>query len=355
LEAPPYLVSKSGGYMTKRTRYFMFGSVGFMALALTAGVAAYYGGVRGFAQPAGPGELAYVPSDAAVVAFANVKDLMGSQFRQQLKGLEPAEQQKGRDELRNTLGIDVENDIEYVVACMLASPTADANQKMGYILANGTFDRPRIEAFIREKGGVEQSYRGKNMFVHEAMVPEAGAEMTNSHAEMGVTFISDRIVAMGNTAALKKVIDLQFGGATVLTNSEVMTMIEGVERGNNAWVVGRFDVLSKQAHLPNGVASQLPQVTWFSAAGHVNGGLNGMVSLQARDAESAKNLQQVAAGFLALANMQASTRPELQLLTKSIQLNADAGNNTVSVSFTLPAAAIDALKNAAASAHQQPK
>jgi hypothetical protein len=339
--------------MTKRTRYFVMGSVGFMAMALSAGLAAYYGGVRGFAQP-GPSELAFVPSDAAVVAFANVRDLMGSQLRQQLKGLEPAEQEKGRDELRNTLGIDVERDLDYVVACMLATPAGEGtDQKSGYILAHGVFDRPRIEAFIHEKGGLEQVYRDKKMFVHAAPVPVDG---TKASAEMGVTFISDNVVAMGTTAALRKVIDLQFGGATVLSNREVMTMIDGVERGNNAWVVGRFDVLSKQAHLPNAMASQLPQVTWFSAAGHVNGGLNGTVSLQARDAEAAKNLQQVAAGFLALANMQASSRPELQMLTRSIALNSDPGTNTVTMSFAVPAAAIEALKNAAASAHPpQPK
>ena len=126
LEPPPYIVSNGGDRMTKRTRYFVMGSVGFMAVALTVGLAAYYGGIRGFAEPAGPDELNYVAADAAVVAYANVKDLMGSQFRQQIKALEPAEQEQGQAELRNTLGIDIERDIDYVVACMLASPTTTA-------------------------------------------------------------------------------------------------------------------------------------------------------------------------------------------------------------------------------------
>jgi hypothetical protein len=341
--------------MTKRTRYFVMGSVGFMALALTVGVAAYYGGIRGLAKAGGPDELRYVPEDAAVVAFANVHDLMGSQLRQQLKGLNPAEQDKGRDELRNTLGIDIENDIDYVVACMLATPTTDTEQKSGYILARGTFNRPRIEAFIREKGGVEQTYLDKQIFVHTAPVDATATTTTQPHPEVGVTFVSENVVALGTTAALKKVIDMQHGtGRTVQANSEVMAMIEGLAPGNNAWVVGRFDVLSKQAHLPAGMASQIPQVTWFSAGGHVNGGVNGKVSLQARDEAAAKNLQQVALGFLALANMQASTRPELQILVKSINVTGEA-NNTVSVSFQLPAETIAALKAAAAAHIQQPK
>jgi len=165
------------------------------------------------------------------------------------------------------------------------------------------------------------------------------------HTEMGVTFIRHDIVALGSTAALKKVIDIQFTpGSTVLTNAEVMNMIGTVQPGNNAWVVGRFDVLSKQANLPVDVANRLPQVTWFSAGGHVNGGVNGTVSLTARDKAAAENLQTVAAGFIALANMQTGSRPELQAMMKNITLTNES--NTVSLTFSLPSTVIDALKTA---------
>jgi hypothetical protein len=329
--------------MTKRTRYFMMGSVGFMVVTLVVGLAAYYGGVPGFAEPAGPGELAFVPNDAAVVAYADVKGLMGSEFRQQMKALEPAEGQQGRDEIKSAVGIDIEQDIDYVVACVLAAPAAGADAPSGYILAHGRFDQPRIEAFIREKGGVEQDYRGKMMFVHPIEAPVDGTTQAHPQTEMGATFINSEVVALGSTAALKKVIDIQFAQAsTVLTNTEVMKMIGTVEPGNNAWVVGRFDVLSKQAHLPAEVAGKMPQVTWFSAGGHVNGGVNGTVSLRARDEEAAKNLQAVAGGFLALANMQAASRPELQAIMKNISLSNDG--NSVSLTFSLPISVIESLK-----------
>jgi len=340
--------------MTKRTRYFMIGSVGFLTLGLTVGLAAYYGGIRGFAEPAGPEELNYVPSDAAVVAFANVRQLMDSQFRQQVKGLESADHQKGQEELKNEIGIDIERDIDYVVACMLASQTATSTDaRSGYVLARGNFDRPRIEAFIRDKGGVEQEYRGRKMFVH---AEAAATATTGASHEMALTFIdSKKVVAFGTPAALHRVIDLQFADAqTVRANPEVMKLIGSVEPGNNAWVVGRFDVLSKQAHIPNEVTSQLPQVTWFSAGGHVNGGLNAVVAVQARDEEAAKNLQQVVAGFIALARMQASAKPELNAIAQSITLSNDTSNNTVAVTFTLPLAALDALK-AAKTMLQEPK
>jgi len=337
--------------MTKRTKYFLMGSIGFLAVTLAVGLTAYYGGVPGFAEPAGPDELTFVPNDAAVVAYADVQGLMSSQFRQQMKAMEPAEGQEGRNEIKDAVGIDIETDIDYVVACMLAPP-AEGTEPNGYILARGRFDQARIEAFIRAKGGVEQDYRGKKMFVHTPPEVTTEGAPVPAHTEMGVTFISPGVVALGSTAALKKVVDIQFAQAsTVLTNTEVMKMIGTVEPGNNAWVVGRFDGLSRHAHLPTDVASRLPQLTWFSAGGHVNGGVNGTVSLTARDEEAAKNLQAVVAGFIALANMQAASRPELQALMKNIALSND--NNTVSLSFSLPTAVIEALRTAATGIAQQ--
>jgi hypothetical protein len=335
--------------MTKRTRYFVMGSVGFMVLALTAGLAAYYGGIRGFAEQAGPDELNYVAADAAVVGYANVRDLMGSEFRQQMKALQPAEQEQGQAELRDTLGINIETDIDYVVACLLATPTADGGKTNdGYVVARGRFDQTRIEAFIREKGGIEQEYQGKKIFVH---MPEGKPD---AKPEGGITFLDTGVVALGSINGLKKVIDIQGGVLGVRSNGEVMKLIEGVSSGN-AWVVGRFDVLSKQANLPEQVQSQMPQLTWFSAMGHVNGGLAGTVTVEARDEEAAKNLRAVVGGFIGLAKMQATSKPELNALVQTITLNGDNTGKTVSVSFTLPSSAIEALKDASGMMHKEPK
>ncbi len=333
--------------MTKRTRYFILGSVGVLVLGLTVGLAAYFGGIRGLAGQSGPDELAYVPDNAAVVAYANVRDLMASQFRRDIQGLEPASRRQGQDELRNTLGIDVEKDIDYVVACMLA-PAAGAadHERSGYVLAHGTFDQPKIEAFIREKGGVEQAYKGRRLFVHA--VGDDEIPVKNAAGELAVTFVVPGIVALGNPEALHEVIDMATGsGRSVRANREMMKMITGVDSGN-AWVVGRFDALSREAHLPSDVQKQLPQLTWFSATGHINGGVSGAVNVQARDQEAANNLQQVVGGLIALAKLQAGSRPEVDAMLQSITLSGDESTHTVSVSFTVPPAVLEALKAAGA-------
>jgi hypothetical protein len=102
--------------MTSKTRYFMGGSAAILVAGLGTGLVAYYGG--GFpslsASRSGPSELSYVPADAAVVAYANVREVMDSQLRQRLKIVMPQEQ--GQQEFQRETGIDIEKDIDYVVA-----------------------------------------------------------------------------------------------------------------------------------------------------------------------------------------------------------------------------------------------
>ena len=89
--------------MTSKTRYFMGGSAAILVAGLGTGLVAYYGG--GFpslsASRSGPTELSYVPADAAVVAFANVREVMDSDLRKRLKSVLPQEQGQKEFQARN--------------------------------------------------------------------------------------------------------------------------------------------------------------------------------------------------------------------------------------------------------------
>jgi hypothetical protein len=119
----------------------------------------------------------------------------------------------------------------------------------------------------------------------------------------------------------------------------MMELVSDIERTNNAWAVGRLDVLTSQTHLPAQVASQVGAIRWFAAAGHINGGVSGTFRAETRDEQSAENLRDVVRGILALGRLQAQNDPKLSALSQSLQLTGTG--TTVAVSFTVPSELLD--------------
>src|SRR5438552_1538384 len=104
--------------MTAKTRYFVVSSLLVMFVGVGTGLVAYYRGVPvPFGAKAGPEELQYVPRDAAIVAYANVREIMASDVRQRVRRLESG-QENGQRELQEQTGIDIETDIDHVVAAL---------------------------------------------------------------------------------------------------------------------------------------------------------------------------------------------------------------------------------------------
>jgi hypothetical protein len=120
----------------------------------------------------------------------------------------------------------------------------------------------------------------------------------------------------------------------------MMGLLKSLGSGN-VWAVGRFDALTSQARLPGDLAGRLPPITWFSASGHVDGGLSGVLRAETRDNESATNLRDVVRGLLALAKMQAGPRPEMLAMVQSLQLSGTG--KTVALSFELPVEVLNLL------------
>lgn len=323
--------------MTKGTRYFVIVSGAVLAVGLTSGLVASYMGlpVSVFSRAAAPDELQYVPADAAVVAYANVRDVMTSEFRQRFRKMEPHSPE--RDDFEARTGLNVERDIDSVVAAMM--PEADGTidhhspEKSALILARGRFDQARLEGLAMEHGGRTEDYLGTKLITHQGD--------NARHGNLAMGFVEPSLVALGSTDAVRRAIDAYRGGHTIVSNTAIMQQVTALE-GNSAWAVGRFDAVARGASLPQELQSQIPAVTWFSAAGHVNGGVRGMVRAEARDDAAAQNLHDMLRGFLALAKMQAGSEPGLRSLVESLQLTGDG--RTVTVQFSLPTEAFDALE-----------
>jgi hypothetical protein len=124
----------------------------------------------------------------------------------------------------------------------------------------------------------------------------------------------------------------------------MMKLVNEIE-GANAWAVGRFDAIAGKTGLPTELQSQLPAITWFSAAGHINGGVSGSFKAEAKDEASAQNLRDVMRGFLAMAKMQAANKPAFQQLVDSLVLSGEG--TTVALQFTVPTELLDLIEGLA--------
>jgi hypothetical protein len=317
--------------MTKKTRYFMGGSAAILVAGLGTGLVAYYGG--GFpalsASRSGPSELAYVPADSAVVAFANVREVMDSQLRQRVKAVMPQQHEEGQKEFQEQTGIDIERDIDYVVAAASGAIGAEGqSETSGLVVARGRFNTTQLEALIREHGGVVEEYKGKRL-----------VKVAADKHPLALAFLEPGLVAIGSEATIKGSIDAQLTAHSITSYNEIMELIADIDSGNNAWAVGRFDAIASQARLPQEIASKMPSVKTFAAMTHIDGGITGTLRAETRDDESANNLRQVIQGMLALGKM--SNDPKATALISSMQLSGSG--KTVALSFAVPSEVLDLI------------
>ena len=336
--------------MTTKTRYFVVVSLLVLGVGFGTGLVAYYVGfpAGAFASRGGPADLGFVPRNASVIAFANVHEIMTSELRQKMRRAIPI-QENGQQELQDQTGINLETDIDTIVACM--SPDVATSKGAGMVLARGRFDETKIEALMREHGAHVETYNGKRLVVADPkdfVDKDATGDVTaHPHSSLSLSFMEPGLAAIGSTTLIKSAIDLhksgnnpQAGLESVIGNDELMNLVRSMDSAN-AWAVGRFDALRAQSHLPANVLGQIPAITWFAASGHVNGGLRGTLRAEARDDESANSLRDVVRGFLALAKLGANAKPELQSMMQSLELGGTG--KTVILSFAVPAELFDVI------------
>ena len=325
--------------MSKKTRYFVAISGAILAIGLGTGLVASYMGlpVSVFSSAAGPDELQYVPADAAVVGYVNIREVMNSQLRQRFKDIEPSADEK--NEFEQKTGLNFDEDVDSVVVAVTGN-VANQPQKSFLVLGKGRYEIETLEKLALEHGAEATDYQGKRIFTHR----DQNTAGDPNHEDVAVGFVEADLVAFGNLEMVKKAIDARRENRNIVSNIEMMKLVNELDNAN-AWAVGRFDAIAGQAGLPSELQAQLPQITWFSAAGHINGGISGQFKAEAKDEASAKNLRDVLGGFLAMARMQAANKPALQQLADSLILSGDGKN--VALAFTIPTEVLDVLEGLA--------
>jgi hypothetical protein len=330
----------------KKTRYFVAIMGTVLAVGLGTGLVASYMGlpVSVFSSAAGPEELQYVPADAAVVAYANVRDVMNSQLRQRFKSLEPS--QDSKNEFEEKTGLNLEQDVDSVVAAIMPKDGMADNPAGSFlILARARYQRATLEKLALDHGAQVSEYNGTTLITHD---DEDLNDPTPDHMAFG--FLEADLVGFGSLESVKAAIDARATNRNVVSNNDMMKLVNEIDNAN-AWAVGKFDAIASKAGIPAEIASAMPAISWFSAAGHINGGVSGTFKAEAKDEATAKNLRDLMGGFLAMAKLQAANKPGMQQLADSLVISGDG--NTVALAFSIPSEMIDMLEQMAKSRQGQ--
>ena len=314
--------------MTKRTRVFLLVSAGVLAAVLATGLVARAGGALGSTTP---DELAYVPGTARMVAFADVREVMNSPFHDRFRQLQNAN--PNGDSIEARTGIQFDRDVDSVLVASMDTPQLAASKDTALLIARGRFDATRIEALMREQGGVVEQYRGKRI-----------VSITSDVAVPTLAFAEPGLLLFGAGNNVRAALDAKAGTARgIRGNTEFMALVDDVDEGT-AWTVAKFDaLLSQRGPLPDAVIGQLPPINWLAASGRIDAGLHGRVRAEARDQQSAQNLRDVVQGFLSLARLQGSRDPAYKQMLDSVALNTQG--TSVSLSFDVSPAVLDSLNS----------
>jgi hypothetical protein len=330
--------------MNKRTRYFVVGSVAIVVVGLCTGLMAFYGGGLPLTSSAqGPSELAYVPADATGVAYANVQEVMNSEFRQKLS--QAIQTGEGRDQFLEETGIDVERDIDTVVAGMSLS------QKDAVVVVRGRFNTTQIEALLRQGDGTVDEYKGIRLVTagnkgsdsvdaDSGVIPRDNPSVDGNH-KFAVAFLEPGLLAVGPVDGVKRAIDAKDSGQNVTTNSELMAYVNDIRGGQSAWAVGRVDALKQTTEIPDQVMQHLPAVQWFALTTRINGGVTGSIRADTVDDLAAENLRDVVRGGLAMGRLVSGNDQNMKMLLDSMQLSGTG--KTVSLTFHVSPEMVDAL------------
>ena len=293
--------------MKANTRYVLLVGAGALVVGLmTGGIAYLQGGLQALAvAQSASDELRYVPTNATLVAYANVREVMVSSFRDHLREANPGFD--GQDQFQEETGIDLENDIDSVVGALIPS----GGESLGLVLLNGRFDPERLESLARQHGGHVEEYAGRRLFTQ-----------VRDGDELSMSFVEAGVLALGSAVMVRGAIDMSTGTVAdnVTANARLMGLVGQVRGGNNAWAVAEFEGMDATAYVPENLLSQVPPIAAMAVSARVDAGLSAALTVEARDEQSGQDLLAVIQGLVALARLQVASRPDLRGVLDSVQL-----------------------------------
>ena len=318
--------------------------------ALAAVGALYLDPARAAVGPL-PAEGLVLPADAQFVMGIDVRRFVASPFYARFGEGHAAARPQAFAEMEEKTGINPERDVDaiYVAGRKGAGKGHDGN---GVVIVLGTFDRYKVSRAIEtsHKGATSTKYQGTPVYLFE--------ESRAGRKAGAVAFLDDHTLVMGSRTGVEQTIDTKSGdGQGLRSNAALTALLETVRPGSTFWMVGDHSAL---AHLPKGIpgpggdgqALNLPPLKTVVVTGDLDPVVSFEATGEAADAAAAQNLADVVRGFVALASLQASQKPELKQLASGVSVTTDA--NTVRIAARFPYELLESLRPKKAAAVAPP-
>jgi len=254
----------------------------------------------------------FLPPETDGVAFIDVAALKQAPLFQDIVKDKGLSLPRDLAEFSAATGFDPTRDIDKVTV-------GKVSPNEGLVIAQGRIDKFKIEQYLRDKGKVPEVYLGQTLY----------------RDDNGAFLILDNIALVGPASTVKRAIDqMQLPGSLPL-RSDLMDAIRTIEAGNQVWGVGSFsanDLRTVGVRGPAPVVEMLKSLSNGTYQMRIDTDLHARAIGNFTDAESAKNLADLARGALAVAKLQVAQRqPDLIQALDGVQVGNSGATLTVTV------------------------
>jgi len=258
-----------------------------------------------------PTSLKFLPPETTGVAVVDVASLLTAPLVQnQLKNNDslPPKMQ----ELVDGTGINPKTDIDKVTIAKLGPREA-------FVVVQGRINKFKVEQFLMDRGKQADAYLGQTIY----------------YDKDGAIAVLDNLLVAGQVDTVKKALDqLQIPGSSPLRN-DLAAAIQTIDSGNQIWAVGDFsisDLGNAGVRGPAPVVEMLKSLQSGTYQMRVDSDIHARATGSFADADSAKNISDLAKGALAIAKLQvAKQQPDLLQALDGIQVSSSGTTITVTI------------------------
>jgi hypothetical protein len=228
-------------------------------LVICAGAASWwYAQARAAAAEFPADVLALLPSDSAVLLYADIAALRDEPLVQRLAAMAPAVA-PGTDyaEFIAATGFAYERDLDRVVLASSSAPTAQAPPSHVVAIADGRFDRQKIEAYALRTGKMQQQ-NGHAVFTAPGATP---GKIT------AFTFLSPGRVAIADSADISGVLGEHPAASADAALQEQVARVAGAP----LFLVAKAQAIVPAAGRATGLSTPLNGLRWVNLAARPDG------------------------------------------------------------------------------------